>query len=207
MNPHLDDWLGQQLERNIRSKRRLLRFFLDAYKVCVPDYINRPKTDLTSAQNEFTFHLGSPLSDLRTVASWVLTHHPRRRSVAKCIPALWKRHGREDLTMAGLLLANVGSEALGEDPWIAFIHLLQRREPLMIVLEVAEELVRAGHPVPEDEWLLAAGEQSPSWHQFCLLFLSLRKHTSPKIRAFIQRAPPGGELFERIRLRLLSTED
>lgn len=109
--------------------------------------------------------------------------------------------------MAGLLLANVGEEALGEDPWIVFIHLLQRKEPLMIVLEVAEELVRAGHQVPNDEWLLAAGEQSPAWHQFCLLFLSLRKHSSPAVKMFIQQAPAGGELFERIRQRLLSTED
>lgn len=206
MNPHLDDWLGQQLKRNLRSKRRLLRFFRDAYRVCVPDYINRPKTDITSANNEFAFHIGSPLSDLRTVASWVLTHHPKPRLVAKSISRLWKRHGREDLTMAGLLLANVEPDVLGEDPWIAFIHLLQRQEPLMVILEVAEELVRAGHPVPDDDWMLAAGQQSPAWHQFCLLFLSLRKQKTSALEAFIRQAPPGGELFERIRQRLLSTE-
>ena len=73
---------------------------------------------------------------------------PRKRPLAKLIPALWKRHGREDLSMAGLLLANLDASDIGQDPWMAFIHLLQRQEPLMVVLEVAEELVRAGTLFP-----------------------------------------------------------
>ena len=161
MNPHLDDWLEQQRQRNLRSHRRLLRFLDDTYRVCVPDYINRPKTDLTSSRREFRFHHGVPLSDMRTVASWLLTHHPRPRRLATLIPKLWKRHGREDLTMAGLLMANLDPSILSQDPWMAFIHLLKRTEPLLAVLEVAEELVRGGHPVPDDAWMLAAGQQSP----------------------------------------------
>lgn len=207
MNPHLDDWLEQQRQRNLRSHRRLLRFLDDAYRVCVPDYINRPKTDLTSSRHEFRFHHGVPLSDMRTVASWLLTHHPRPRRLATLIPKLWKRHGREDLTMAGLLMANLDPTVLSQDPWMAFIHLLKRTEPLLAVLEVAEELVRGGHPVPDDAWILAAGQQSPSWHQYTLLFLSLRKSSSEHLRAHIAEAPKGGELYERIRQRLLESED
>ena len=77
-----------------------------------------------------------------------------------------------------MLLANLEPEVLGQDPWMAFIHLLQRREPLLVV-EVAEELVRAGHAVPDDRWLSAAAEQSNHWHQYCVLFLSLRQDSGP----------------------------
>ena len=57
---------------------------------------------------------------MRTIASWLLTQYePRPRKLAKLIPALWKRHGREDLKLVGLLLANLSVEDIGEDPWIA----------------------------------------------------------------------------------------
>ena len=64
--------------------------------------------------------------------------------MAKLIPALWKRHGREDLSMAGSLLASSLDPVIGQGPWMVFIHLLQRKEPLMVVLEVAEELGEGG---------------------------------------------------------------
>jgi len=153
----------------------------------------------------FRFHIGTPLPDLRQIASWMLTHAPRKRTLAKVVPALWKRHGREDLSIAGILLANLEHTTLGQDPWMAFIHLLQRQEPLMVVLEVAEELVRGGHAVPNDEWLEAAAGQSPHWHQYCVLFLSLRRETLD-CRDLIEQAPEGGEMFERIRGRLLESE-
>lgn len=107
--------------------------------------------------------------------------------------------------MAGLLLANLEPGDIGQDPWMAFIHLLQRRESLMVVLEVAEELVRAGHTVPDDAWLEAAAQQSPHWHQYCVLFLSLRRE-NVGCRPLIETAPDGGEMFERIRQRLLQAE-
>lgn len=109
--------------------------------------------------------------------------------------------------MAGLLMANLDPSILGQDPWMAFIHLLKPTEPLLAVLEVAEELVRGGHPVPDDTWILAAGQQSSSWHQYTVLFLSLRKRSSEHLRAHIAEAPKGGELYERIRQRLLESED
>ena len=88
---------------------------------------------------------------------------------------------------------------------MAFIHLLQRKEPLLVVLEVAEELVRGGHSVPDDAWLSAAAGQSPHWHQYCVLFLSLRR-TEVTCRDLVEQAPQGGEMFERIRSRLLQSE-
>ncbi len=205
MNPFLDDWLEGQSSSELKSKRKCLRFLKRAYIKCVGDFANKPRTDVTMTEAGFRFHIGTPLPDLRQIASWMLTHAPRKRTLAKVVPALWKRHGREDLSTAGILLANLEPTTLGQDPWMAFIHLLQRQEPLMVVLEVAEELVRGGHAVPNDEWLKAAAGQSPHWHQYCVLFLSLRRETVD-CRDLIERAPEGGEIFERIRSRLLESE-
>ena len=205
MNPFLDDWLEGQSIKVLKSKRACLRFLRTAYSRCVSDFANKVRTDVTMADGGFRFHVGTPLPDLRQIASWMITHAPKQRVLARTIPALWKRHGREDVSIAGMLLANLGQEVLGQDPWMAFIHLLQRKEPLLVVLEVAEELVRAGHAVPDDAWLSAAAEQSNHWHQYCVLFLSLRQDIG-SCRPLVERAPKGGETFERIRHRLIESE-
>ena len=205
MNPFLDDWLEGQSIKVLKSKRACLRFLRTAYSRCVSDFANKVRTDVTMADGGFRFHVGTPLPDLRQIASWMITHAPKQRVLARTIPALWKRHGREDVSIAGMLLANLGPDVLGQDPWMAFIHLLQRNEPLLGVLEVAEELVRAEHAVPDDAWLSAAAEQSNHWHQYCVLFLSLRQNLG-SCRPLVERAPKGGETFERIRQRLLESE-
>jgi len=205
VNPFLDDWLEEQSPRQLTSKRRALKFLNRAYAACVSDLLNKPRTDLTSEHNVFSFHHGTPLPDLRLITSWLLTHAPNKRTLARLIPELWKRHGKEDLTVAGMLLANLEDEVLGQEGWMAFIHLLQRREPLMVVLEVAEELVRGGRPVPDNAWMEAAAQQSPNWHQYCVLFLSLRKDGETANR-LVAQAPKGGEMFERIRAHLLGSE-
>ena len=205
MNPVLDEFLATQPHHLLKSRKKTLKFLRRAYSVCVVDFANKPRTDLTSESSQFSFHEGTPLPDLRQLTSWMLTNAPTNRHLARLVPALWKRHGREDLSVAGLLLANLKTEALGEDPWMAFIHLLQRSEPLMVVLEVAEELVRGGHSIPSDEWLLAGSAQSSQWHQYCVLFLSLRKGPLT-CQSLVEQAPQGGEMFERIRSRLLASK-
>lgn len=205
MNPFLDDWLEGQSVNVLKSKRKCLRFLREAYNRCVSDFANKVRTDVTMADGGFPFHVGTPLPDLRQITSWMITHAPKQRILARVVPALWKRHGREDVSVAGMLLANLEPTVLGQDPWMAFIHLLQRREPLLVVLEVAEELVRAGHPVPDDAWLSAAAEQSGHWHQYAVLFLSLRRELGA-CRPLVEQAPKGGEMFERIRQRLLESE-
>lgn len=205
MNPFLDDWLERQSPDVLSSKRKTLRMLKQAYAACVGDMANKPRTDITSEHGGFAFHVGTPLPDLRHLTSWMLTHARTQRALAKLIPALWKRHGREDLSVAGLLLANLDDETLGQPAWMAFIHLLQRQEPLLIVLEVAEELVRGGRAVPDDAWLQAAAQQSAHWHQVCVLFVSLRR-APLTCRLLVEEAPKGGEMFERIRDRLLEAE-
>ena len=51
--------------------------------------------------------------------------------------------GRHLVPLARHLLANMSEEELGEDPWLALIHLFNEREPLGALLEIARRnLVR-----------------------------------------------------------------
>ena len=75
------------------------------------------------------------------------------------------------------------------------------------LLEISEELIRGGHEVPDDKWLMAMAGQSKLWHQVAVLFLSLRKQDIGEIRGLVATAPVGGELFERIRNHILSQEN
>ncbi len=201
-------YLGEPQPKLLRSHRKMLKFLRGAYAAGVPGMMAKPATDLLANSGGYSFHYGCPNPEMRNIASWILTsgkESPRR--VAKLIPALWKRHGQEDLVLSGLLLANMSEEELGESPWMAFIHLLGEQEPLGALLEIGEELIRGGHEVPDDKWLMAMAGQSKLWHQVAVLFLSLRKQDIGEIRGLVATAPVGGELFERIRNHILSQEN
>ena len=102
---------------------------------------------------------------------------------------------------------DLSKDELGEDPWMALIHLFGKQEPMEIILEIAEEMNRSGHPVPDDEWLIAMAKQSPLWHQIAMLFISVRNTQHDRLRGLISSAPAGGELFERIRNKLLGQDN
>ncbi len=164
--------------------------------------------DVFDEQKHYAFHYGVPTNELRRVASWTLTEckgHEKR--IAKCIPHLWKRKGREDCLLAGLFLANLPQEALQENVWMAFIHLLQHVEPIEMVLEVSAEIKRGGHQLPEGPWFHAMAEQSQLWHQYAVLILSQKQPIPLDCHNLVKDAPPGGELFERIRETMLHPKD
>ena len=71
-------------------------------------------------------------------------------------------------------------------------------------MEIAEEMNRSGHDVPSDEWLIEMAKQSVLWHQIAMLFVSVRGECNDEIRPLVLTAPGGGELFEKIRSRLLT---
>jgi hypothetical protein len=207
MNGQLDRLLAEPQPKLLRSRRKTLKFLIKAYHAGVPGLMAKPSTDLLANSGGYAFHIGCPNPELRTIASWLLTSgEGLNRRIARLIPALWKRHGQEDLVLVGLLLANMSEVELGEDPWLALIHLFGEREPLGALLEIGEEMVRGGHEVPDNAWLMAMAGQSSLWHQVAVLFLSLRKTDLGVGRGLVATAPAGGELFERIRTRLLSQE-
>ena len=203
----LDEFLNNQSPKVLLGKRRSLKFLRLAYaKGCIGLMV-KPTSDLLAHDAGFSFNLGCADPELRRIASWVLTNSKNRRKLARLIPALWKRHGYEDLKMAGILLSNLSEEDLGEDPWMAFIHLLQRQESLDMILDISEEIIRGGSPVPSDTWIVEMSKQSKLWHQTAVIFCSLSKRNPTICKQMIELAPSGGELFERIRIRALAEQN
>ena len=70
-------------------------------------------------------------------------------------------------------------------------------------LEISEELVRGGRTLPNESWIIDASNQSKTWHQLMILLLSIDETHAENHLALIETAAKGGELFERIRNRLL----
>ena len=140
MNSKLDRLLAEPKPRLLRSRRKTLKFLLKAYHAGVPGLMAKPSTDLLAHSGGYSFHIGCPNPELRTIASWILTSGENDlRRVARIIPSLWRRHGQEDLVIVGLLLANMTEVELGEGPWLALIHLFGEREPLGALLEISEK--------------------------------------------------------------------
>ena len=98
---------------------------------------------------------------LRRMASYLLSlAEGRWRRLAKSIPALWKRGGREHRKIAGMLVANLPEEALGDERWTVFSMLLQNDVGLAPVVDAAEEIRRASGQGPSEAWLLAMAAQA-----------------------------------------------
>jgi hypothetical protein len=192
----------------VSSRRQWLKFFKQCYEKSIPSFGNQPKMDVFDEQKHYAFHFGVPANDLRTIASWTLTEcKGNEKRIAKFIPHLWKRKGREDCLLAGYFLANLPEVALQENVWMAFIHLLQHVEPIEMVLEVSAEIKRGGHAFPQSDWFYAMAEQSHLWHQYAVLILSQQQPIPLDCRQLVKNAPTGGELFERIRDTLLHPKD
>ena len=102
MNPLLDDWLDGQSTDVLKSKRRCLKFLKQAYAVCVGDFANKPRADVLMTDGGFRFHVGTPLPDLRHIASWMITRAPRQRTLARTI----RRFGSDTEGKMSALLAS-----------------------------------------------------------------------------------------------------
>ena len=197
----LDDYLdGFSSFPKRRNKR--LAMLREAYTYGVPGMITKSMTDRLAQSGHYTFHIGTPDPEMRRLASWMLTHENNRTTIAKFIPKIWKRGGREDLKLVGLLLANMSDEELGENGWTVFLQLVQERVSVEVFLETAEEFLRGGRELPDDAWIRDAAAQSQTWSQLMILLLSLDEKRISTHENLLKETPKGGELFERIRYRL-----
>ena len=198
----LDDYLdGFSSFPKRRNKR--LAMLREAYTYGVPGIITKSMTDRLALSGHYTFHIGTPDPEMRRIASWMLTHENNRTTIAKFIPKIWKRGGREDLKLVGLLLANMSDEELGENGWTVFLQLVQKRVSVEVFLETAEEFLRGGRELPDDAWIRDAAAQSQTWAQLMILLLSLEEKRTANHANLLKDTPVGGELFERIRQRLI----
>ena len=198
----LDDYLDGFPSFPKRRSKRLL-FLRQAYTYGVPGMITKSMTDRLASSGHYTFHIGTPDPEMRRIASWMLTNEDDRLKIAKFIPKIWKRGGREDMKLVGLLLANMSNEELGENAWTILLQLIQDRVSIEVFLETAEEFLRGGRTIPDDAWIRDAAMQSTVWAQLMVLLLSLDEERAKQHATILNETPKGGELFERIRQRLL----
>nr|ABB83010.1 hypothetical protein [uncultured organism HF10_3D09] len=175
----------------------------EAYTYGVPGMMTKSMTDRLAQSGHYSFHIGTPDPEMRRIASWMLTNEKDRLKIAKFIPKIWKRGGREDLKLAGLLLANMSDDELGESGWTVFLQLIQDRVSVEVFLETAEEFLRGGRQLPSDAWIRDAAAQSEVWAQLMVLMLSLDESRAKSHTTLLHGTPQGGELFERIRNRLI----
>ena len=198
----LDDYLDGFPSFPKRRSRRL-SFLRQAYTYGVPGMITKSMTDRLASSGHYTFHIGTPDPEMRRIASWMLTNEDDRLKIAKFIPKIWKRGGREDMKLVGLLLANMSNEELGENAWTILLQLIQDRVSIEVFLETAEEFLRGGRTIPDDAWIRDAAMQSTVWAQLMILLLSLDEERAQQHATLLNETPKGGELFERIRQRVL----
>ena len=114
----LDEFLESQPKRVHRSYRKLARVVREAYPIGVPALIMKSSTDRLGESAGYSFHLGTPDDILRRIASWLITYAKGNQDVLwKLMRELWSRHGREDVALSALLLANLDHQTAGTDPW------------------------------------------------------------------------------------------
>ena len=205
----LDVFLEEQPRRSHRSHRSLAKIVREAYPIGVPALIMKSSTDRLGTSAGYSFHLGTPDEILRRVASWLITEAgDDQRTLWKLIPLLWKRHGREDVALSALLLANLDHERGGVDPWVVLASSINPREPAEALLLSIEEALRAGHDVPSDELLKSwcDGRLVESHLALISAFAAInagRESGSDVINLLVMvKVPDGDSLLGRIRDRV-----
>ena len=208
MSDPLDDVLQARLGESLARPRRLVKILRRVYSDIAGGVLSSPKLDMMEENNIVAFHEGVTEDDLRRIASFLLSGKGKNREkLSRIIPRLWKRHGWEDVVLCSLLLANLSEQDLREDRWIAFVHLLQQPTSLGFVLMVCEEITKAGHDIPDADWLLDMAKQNELWHT-CAVVIAACGQTpasDERVRKLASTAPKGGEVFEMLRQRVIRT--
>ena len=163
VNDPLDEFFDSTSRRVHSSPRKLANVVRAAYPIGVPALIMKSSTDRFGEAAGYSFHLGTPDENLRRIASWLLTNAgSKQKTLVKLIRRLWKRHGREDIALAALLMANLDHKSLGTDPWTILASNISRKEPAEALLLTIEEVLRAcllyTSPSPRDQ----RGSRMPS---------------------------------------------
>ena len=207
----LDKFLEEQPRRSHKSHRNLAKIVREAYPIGVPAMIMKSSKDRLGSSAGYSFHLGTPDEILRRIASWLITEAGEdQRVLWKLIPLLWKRHGREDVALSALLLANLDNERGGVDPWVVLASSINSTEPAEALLLSIEEVFRAGHDGPSDELLKSwcEGRLVESHLALISAFAAInadREIGSEVIGQLVMvKVPVGDSLLGRIRDRVAS---
>ena len=211
-NDPLDEFFDSASHRVHSSPRKLAKVVRAAYPIGVPALIMKSNTDRFGEAAGYSFHLGTPDENLRRIASWLLTNAGgEQKALVKLIRRLWKRHGREDVALAALLLANIDLKSLGTDPWSILVSNISRKEPAEALLLTIEEVLRAGKSIPSDEQLLTwCRGRTIDGHLAVLVIHAATMRgdrVSSKVAEAIQlvSVPPGDSLLGRIKARIVAS--
>ena len=205
----LDDWLSSQPAKvHLRSKR-LMGVVREAYPIGVPAFIVKSQTDRLGSSGGYAFHLGTPDDVLRRICSWLLTHGDVD-ILSQVIANLWKRHGREDVALAALLLANLQD---GIDVWSRLETVIESSSTAESLLLSIEECFRAKHAPPDENVLLGWCSMSAAHAHLALLtqhanwVRSERPDLSPTLKSTLQSIPypDGDSLLGRVRDQMLNS--
>ena len=188
------DNLDELFDKGLPKGRKAMPFLKLAYDCGSQGLVNRSITDKVLLRSGLSFHIGTDDPTMRRIASWLLTNY--RDRIDELIRRLWKRCGREDVKLIGLIIANTEGDA-----WGKMLELIDKSIPLDLTLEFAEEIKRSGRSIPGAEFLLQKNA-SKIQKQNAMLIASL--DMKPEYSELVRSAPEGGELFERIRARALN---
>ena len=209
----LDDFLGSIPVRKSRSARALPAILREAYTYNVPALIMKSSTDRLSRDGGYSFFLGTPDDAMRRIASWLITRNSDApENLAALIRPLWVRHGREDIAMCALLLANIDHARTETSPWKLLEESLMPYEPVEGLLLCVEEILRSGRKPPSEDqinaWLHSDGVL-PTLALLCI-HASMMKGRMPteKERKILRKMDEldTSELTRRIRMRILDID-
>lgn len=208
MTAALESFLEDKSATKLNNTRKILSILKEAYSEGLPGLMARPQMDHLTRTGAFTFQIGTPDPEMRIIASWLISRDGKNpRTMRRLLRRLWKRGGREDKVLAGLLLANTGNSELQKDPWEVLVKLFSKKESIELLLDIGEEMIRGGHNLPNEEWFVNMARNSPGWHQYSIIFISLMDEYPPHCVALAKLAKPGGEIFERLRKKILQSTD
>lgn len=206
---HLDDLLNQHGPGLLKKTDKCLGILREAYTIGVPILIAKSMTDRLATSSGVAFHLGTPDPEMRRIASWLFTVSKNDyRLLLKLAKAAWKRHGREDMRLAGLILANINPDFLSAGVWSILAGMLQKTEPLEALLESIEELARAGHQIPSDDELEGYCHGAEILHHFAVLILVVccrrdDSELSETQKNIVKNRPPSTETMDRLAAMIL----
>ena len=203
----LDDWLSSQPSKVHRQPKRLMDVIREAYPIGVPALIVKSQTDRLGSSGGYAFHLGTPDEVLRRICSWLLTNG-EQDVLSQVVGLLWKRHGREDVALAALLLANLQDDV---DVWTRLAGVIEGTSTAEALLLSIEECFRAKHEAPSEALLLSWCSESAAHAHLALLtqhaswVRSGRPELSPSLKGALLSIPypDGDSLLGRVRDQML----
>ena len=209
---NLDEFLNNQPKNVHSSDRALANLVRNAYPIGVPALIMKSSTDRMMISSGYSFILGTPDEFLRILASWLITEAGNtHRVLLKLIKRLWKRHGREDVALAAILLANIDHKGMGTNPWEILEDSIHPVESVDSLLLNIEELFRAKRRPPREDLILKwINGRKIEQHLSIIVTYSGKIHGHEFSKELIEKIilieiPSGDSILTRIKSKLVES--